>query len=776
MAQNTWETVWERVRAGKHVIVTGAGALPVAPSDLQVLYVNCQALPAGASVLDAVLQRLEQLLGEALRPTEPVRQPLESGLRQRFVGDIPGQSLDALFVEACNRLAQQSGGRTVLAFESIDLADEVTLTALAQILRYPGWLQLPLLLTLHGTPQGLVAELMYLLCRDDGNEALIEMPPEATPEEAAPAPFEWMTLPADVLRVLRAGSVIGSTFEAELVARLLDEPVGTVLEKLQWAADAGVPLADRGEGRFSVPAAGIGALQSRMLPSLLTFWHARLGEILRGGRPSTETAGVSPAVAREPHHAPVITPRSGRPRQDEPAFAQPESGAAADTPAARPVTEYAELFEPAQDMVTSEAIPPTLLAPEEMAHVPAADLDQQPFSPPQRPGRMALPSAAPGDQSRAAAHLQAAGQTDAALTQYLTAVQETAARGDARRAYQLTEQALALFDTLPPSHRRALLRAQLLIEKGRLQWHGALLGTPFTLQEALATLTTARSSLPDDAPPEVVGQLAAVIAGICYDLGDLQVLQGALEALTESSRRLLSAGASLLATRLLNDQAAVYVRLGDPVRASHLLSKSRELFERLLRQNPNDTMALEELAETDHLLARLPLHVQIRPGREAEAYARSLEYARAAERAYQRLGQPQPLARVWEAMGRLELQRGQFQAAQEHLSAAFERQRQIGDVTGLARSTAALADLFVRVGQPGEAIALLADSITLNFQKGSPIGLAFNRRAFDALAQAAAQDQGAGAEQLRGALHAVEHRLTQAEAVLGRLALPGEAD
>jgi hypothetical protein len=127
-------------------------------------------------------------------------------------------------------------------------------------------------------------------------------------------------------------------------------------------------------------------------------------------------------------------------------------------------------------------------------------------------------------------------------------------------------------------------------------------------------------------------------------------------------------------------------------------------------------------------------------------------------------------------MGRLELQRGQFQAAQEHLSAAFERQRQIGDVTGLARSTAALADLFVRVGQPGEAIALLADSITLNFQKGSPIGLAFNRRAFDALAQAAAQDQGAGAEQLRGALHAVEHRLTQAEAVLGRLALPGEAD
>jgi hypothetical protein len=129
MARNTWEMVWERVRAGKHVIVTGAGTLPAAPHDLQVLSVNCQALPAGASVLDAVLRKLEQLLGEALLPAEPVRQPLESGLRQRFGGDMPGQSLDALFVEACNRLAQQPGGRTVLAFESIDLADERTVTA-----------------------------------------------------------------------------------------------------------------------------------------------------------------------------------------------------------------------------------------------------------------------------------------------------------------------------------------------------------------------------------------------------------------------------------------------------------------------------------------------------------------------------------------------------------------------------------------------------------------------------------------------------------------------
>ena len=53
----------------------------------------------------------------------------------------------------------------------------------------------------------------------------------------------------------------------------------------------------------------------------------------------------------------------------------------------------------------------------------------------------------------------------------------------------------------PPSPPQALLRTQLLLEKGRLQWHGALLGTAFTLQEALASLEAAKASLPDDAPP-----------------------------------------------------------------------------------------------------------------------------------------------------------------------------------------------------------------------------------------------------------------------------------
>jgi tetratricopeptide (TPR) repeat protein len=404
----------------------------------------------------------------------------------------------------------------------------------------------------------------------------------------------------------------------------------------------------------------------------------------------------------------------------------------------------------------------------------AAGASAQASGPRQRAREPVPPSRLPEDQTRAATHLQAAGQTEAAVQQYLAAVREVASRGDAHRAYGIVEQGLKLLEDLPVSHRRALLRAQLLLERGALQWRGALIGAPFTLQQALASLETARSSLPNDAPPDMVGRLAATIAGVCYDLGDLDSLQRALGELTESSRRLLEAHEAVLAARLLNDQAAIYVRLGDPVRATHLLERSRELFEGRLRTNADDVVALEELAETHHLLARLPMHASIRPGREADALAMSLEHAQAAERAYQRLGEHQELARVWETMGRLALQHGQHAAAQQRLSAALTSQQQLGDVIGAARSTAALAELYRMTGRLADALELLDNSIRLNFEKGSPLGLAVNRRALSTIADAVAQTQGRGGGDLRGAVEEVEHHLTQAESVLGRMELPGE--
>jgi tetratricopeptide (TPR) repeat protein len=378
------------------------------------------------------------------------------------------------------------------------------------------------------------------------------------------------------------------------------------------------------------------------------------------------------------------------------------------------------------------------------------------------------------DQVRAATHFQAAGQADAAVEQYLAAVHEVAAQGDPRRAYAIAQQALTLLDSLPPSEPRQLQRAQLLLELGRVQWQGAVLGSPFTLHDALASLQAASAALPPASPPVVAGQLATVTAGICYDLGDLTSLQRALNELTVVSRRLLEAGEPMLAACLLNDQAAVYVRLGDPVRATHLLSESRGLFESRLRVSPDEPLVVEELAATEHLLARLALHTPIRPGREDEAYGISLDHALAAESAYESLSLRWEVARVWETIGRLELGRGRPEAARGRLIGALQIQKQTGDITGLARTTAALAELCIEAGQLGEAATLLADSVSLNFDKGSPIGLAFNRRAFDALRKAATQAHGGPREALPRLLEEVEHRLAEAEGVLGQVVLPGE--
>src|SRR5215471_12514997 len=298
--QEGWEAVWERSRAGRHTLVVGPYTLPPAPPDLRVLCVRCDAYGSSGGALDTARRAVADLLGEELQVPEPRRAAYESGLRQRLWGDMPAPSLDALLVDACNRLAVQSAGRAVLAFEAIDAADEGSVGTITQILQRPGWLRLPLLFTLRGIPQGRVAELVYVLHRDEGEAAVLTIEDEATPAKEADPP-DWTMLPADVLRVLRASAVLGTSFEAELVAQLLEEPLGLVLQKLQEAIDAGVPLTDRGAGRLMLPAAIVTTLQQSTLPSLLKFWHARLGEILSGRKApdrARRPSGVPRTMAR----------------------------------------------------------------------------------------------------------------------------------------------------------------------------------------------------------------------------------------------------------------------------------------------------------------------------------------------------------------------------------------------------------------------------------------------------------------------------------------------
>lgn len=766
-----WDAVWERARAGAHTIVIAEEPTPLAPGDLQMLWVCCDARWSTQGPLGEALRRIKKLLGEDSLHSAQVPETRRAGRPSRLFDDLPAQSLDALFVESCNRLAAWTGCNVVLGFESLDAADEATVTILTQILRHPERLRLPVILTVQRVVPGPVSELIDVMRRVAGDDAVIEMRVRA--QLPAPSPsFDWATLPPDVLRVLRAGSVMGSEFQAALVARLLDEPLGAILEKLQRAVDAGVGLADRGEGRFYLPPEAIEALQANMLPSLLTFWHAQVGALLSEEAPqSRETS--QPMPPSEMAVEAGIKPTMSLETEDEqrPPLSVSED-ASMHTPSERPpVADYAEMFE---SELTPEVPSHVSLALEDTADDGAAGTPPPSAATTRATRDEGGVSQPETDRGRAAEHLQAAGQTEAAVAQYLAAMQEVAAQGDANRAAVIAQQALTLLDRLPPSEHRMLLRAQLLLVLGNVQWQSATLGAHFTLQDALASLDAAKASLPDAAPLEIAGQLAAVTAGVCYDLGALDSLQHALGELTTVSRQLLDAGVPMEAACLLNDQAAVYIRLGDPVRATHLLMKSRELFEALLRSMPDDVIAVRELAATEHLLARLPLHTQMRSGREADAYAISLNHALAAESAYERLQQPRELARVWETIGRLELGRGRLDAAQGRLLTALQLQKRIGDVTGLARTTGALAETCMAGNRLSEAATLLADSVALNFEKGSPIGLAFNRRAFDALQQAANQVQTPETATLLGVLEDVDRRLTQAERVLGQLTLPDE--
>ena len=176
-------------------------------------------------------------------------------------------------------------------------------------------------------------------------------------------------------------------------------------------------------------------------------------------------------------------------------------------------------------------------------------------------------------------------------------------------------------------------------------------------------------------------------------------------------------------------------------------------------------MAGRALAETEHLHARLPLHAQVRPGREQDAFDMALRHARVAESLYRQLDDPTELARVWETMGRLEIARGEKTAAPDRLMLALRSQRRLGDLLGLARTTAALSDVLRGAGRSVDALAVLTDSVASNIEKGSPLGLAYNQRALTALAPHLPDSVAERVEALR-------ETMTRAAARFGRVSLP----
>ncbi|WP_437745985.1 hypothetical protein WMF39_13795 [Sorangium sp. So ce1504] len=1003
------EQLWQRISEGRHTallnIVPGD---PPARLGLRIVRVRCDVPEMTLGPLRDARIQIERLAGGAQPTLDQARSRAAPGLRRRLLGDVHELMVDAEFIETANRLAQRADRTWAIVFDAVEHADPATLDVLRRVVSRPDALRVALVLSfrLHAPtgPAGGLVDAMRAAC---GADALLRPADGAitlTSATTPPPPQQQVAvreLPGEVLRVLRAGAIVGSGFESELVAALLRVDTLDVLEALQRAADAGVPVEDRGDGRFHLPQETVDTLRGSILPSLARVWHRRLATLLSEERTEPDApaarepraalgvvaadhqathAAAAPAHAAAPptQSAAILTStverhviggaNLGVPRGDDPttraaaaqakagapplstappsaslpAMATPRTMAAAPPPAgpwpstaspaaaspgvpvaggptpeaggAATADEWEKTADPTLSVVRG-GVPraaETLRPPPAMAHTGGASMSNTRRAPPRvtqdrpapmapaEPGNPAWPYAdlfhrspesrrvseppesimfdAPPDSLdapipgpmrvprdlaslggafpdepsrsargaslrvpaalsersssgsrhafswpaatdsvagraaaeslraaaplgvsmypapvapdraeaagaasaaahgagrhlhdvRAAAHLTEAGEHEEAARRYCAAAVEAADMGAYAQALSYGRKALSLLDGMPATPARRRLRIGALAGIARVQWQAAGPDPASTLAGALEVLDAARALLAQGDPPELHAEVAALIADVCYDMGDARSLERALEELATASRQLLDAGDALGAARLLNDQAAVHVRMGDPVRATHLLIESRRTFEERARVDPS---ARVELAETDHLFARIPLHVPARPGRESDALSMGLDHALAAERAYKQLGDTRELARVWETIGRLELRNGRLDRATQRLTAAIEAEEALGDLLGLARSTAALAEVLSAKGLHREALAVLAESMVMNLEKGSPLGLAYNRRALNALVPNISL-QGEEAEELRK----LAAQLAAAEAALGRAKLPGEPD
>lgn len=362
------------------------------------------------------------------------------------------------------------------------------------------------------------------------------------------------------------------------------------------------------------------------------------------------------------------------------------------------------------------------------------------------------PEPAP-DAGRAAQHLADAGAWPQAIDHLLAAAGEAAQVGAPTQAVRYVRQAIEALDNLPHSGARRHKRVELLAELARYQAASVGPGHDFTLEGALSTIEQGQALLQADDAPGLRARVAQVHAQVLFDIGTTEALDAALALLTEAARALEAGGQPVEAARLFNDQAAVWVRLGDPVRAHGLLEASRQVFEARARE---DDEARFELAETDHLIARLPLHAEARPGRAADAVRVGIEHATRAAEAYAELGLERERARAWETMGRLELLRRAPDEALTWFERALGVQQQAGDVLGLAASVEGAARALAESGRFDDALSLLGDSLTLNVRKGSRRGVALLQRTLDALVSAMPVGT---REQLAPAIDALSGRL-----------------
>jgi hypothetical protein len=673
----------------------------------------------------AVLRPLQRAAGPALLDAAAER--LRASLRHRLLGEPERSAALARYQLLTKPIAEAGEPPIALFLRSVDRADEASLVVLGRLLEQETQPRLPLLLSFDSRePVGPARRLLEQLQRSLPREAFWTPGAKEAPSTvpwARETPPELLAPTPALLRILRAAAAIGDRFESAVIAQLLGLDELEVLAALQEAVDRGWPIEDRGSGIFRLEPVLGSRLREGTLPSLARAWHERLAQLF-GGLPA-------PLGER----LPIAAERMGR-------AAQPPAAPASPLPEAKPAMPTESTASPATETTASELLDTAdehhgewqdprpaewwqrlerELAPTDGAEATAMVHQTDP------PARVASPSgatAAPtADEQRAASHAEAAGMWVTACAQHLAAAQRAALDGLHPRALEHAAQALALSANLPDREERRCVQLTALMIAGRSRWQCAPGDEQATLNGALATLAECRQLVQESDPAPLRAELAALMAHVQYDIGSPAALEAALRELRLASQLMLDAGHPMDAARLLNDEAAVWVKLGDPVRAHYLLSRSREVFSKVVASHPAATV---ELAETEHLLARLLLQAAARPGRERDAWQLGIEHGRAAEEAYRSLADQQNLGRVWETLARLQLRLGHFDDCARLLEDARALQLQLGDGVGLARSTAAAADLLFSRHDYARALERLADSVRLNTEKGLRAGLEAN--------------------------------------------------
>ncbi len=722
--------IWKGVLAGRPLAVAGVAAVPV-PAGYAgiVLRAPCDAPRETLGPWWTLTDRAVRLLGEPPPLVSQAKQQVVE-LGRRLLGDTPSsrRSLET-HVEIYNRLAR---GRSIaLVLDVVEQADEASLDALEEVLRRKGWLQAALVLGFRSRDLDARSRRLVELVQAAGGSFV------TVSEEEPPLP-DVHSLPPAVLSVLRAAAVIGPSFELELLARLCGMDPLDLLFSLQQAVDLGVAVTDRGGGVLSLGPSASEGLVASTLPSLREELHRRAAELTEGSAAPDRLPVPAAVAAAPPPAAPVAVAGVEAPVDVVQLTAPPPA------PAPASVRER----EPSLSRPASEA------DAEDEPMLAAA-----PLRPP--PGATTEPQRSPRPE-RAAEHRVRSGDPALAVEQLLLAARSAARQGVHRHAEALAHKALALLERMPQSPEQRALEVRALLEVGRIRLEGFAPGGSFELDGAIEVLDAAKQATDE---PHALCEAARLLAAAHYEKGDLPSLERALSELTDVSRQLLERGEAPLAACLLNDQAAIYLRMGDPVRAMALAEQSRAVFSRADQADP---VARRELAQTDLLIARIILHVPARPGREADALSAAADHALAAVRVFEKLGEPFELARALETLGRLELRRGRLDRAIEQLRSALSEQERLSDVIGLARTTGALSEALAKTGRMDDALALLRESVELNSTKGSAVGVAFNRRAFAELTRSPP-------DRSRAAMVAeLESRLVAAEELLGAVVLPGE--